>query len=119
MHTTFIRLIGVFSIGCGCHLLLSLFVPKLRDRKWREQPASLFLLGAAGCVLLGLWAFGIARPYTWIAGVVVWGIGYFVQRPVVRDSGAAPVRIMERREAIVAIILLLAIIAVMLRVFLG
>ena len=119
MYTTFIRLIGIYSIGCGCYLLLSLFVPKLQDRKWREQPASLFLLGASGCVLLGMWAFGIARPYTWIAGVVVWGVGYFVQRPVARNSVATPVRIMERREAIAAIILLLGIIAVMLRVFWG
>jgi hypothetical protein len=119
MHITFMRLMGVFFIGCGLYILLSFFVPKLRDQRWRAQPAGLFGLGSAGCVLLGLWALGIARPYTWIAGALAFVIGFFVQRrsPQFADEPREP--IMSRREAVVVAIFLLAFFGVVLRVFLG
>jgi hypothetical protein len=117
MEITFMRLMGVCCFGFGGYILLSLAVPRLRDRKWQSQPASLFLLGTSFCILLGLWAFGIARPYTWIAAVVVWGLAFLVQRPTPCESGVPWGRIMERREAILALVLLAGMIVVMLRVF--
>jgi hypothetical protein len=118
MGITFMQLMGGCAFGFGGYILLSLAVPRLRDRKWQRQPAILFLLGAAFCILLGLWAFGVARPYTWIAAVVVWGVAFLVQRRVPGESGGSWGRIMERREAILALVLLAGMIVVMLRVFL-
>lgn len=80
MHITFIQLCGVFSVALGCYALLGFVFPKLRGQNWRGQPASPFIIGACFCFLLGLWAFGIARPYTFVAALVIWVVGFVVER---------------------------------------
>jgi hypothetical protein len=118
MHITFMQLIGYWCIGLGCYVLLGLAFPRLRPRDWLQAPASLFVLAALFFLLLGLWGFGIARPYTWIAAMVVWGIGFLIERRRPRESGLARERIMNRGEAIIAFVLFLAFVAVVLRVLL-
>ena len=88
MHITFMRLMGLFAVGLGCYTVLSLAIPNLRPRNWQDQPTRLIMLGACFCVLLGLWAFGVARPYTWIAAIVVWGVAFLIQQSARRKSGA-------------------------------
>jgi hypothetical protein len=79
MHINFIGLCGVWAVGLGCYILLGLAFSNLRPRNLRKQPPILFILAACGCFLLGLWAFGVARPYTWIAAAAVWVAGFFVE----------------------------------------
>lgn len=119
MHITFVQLCGVLSIGLGCYALLSIPFQKLRARNWQGQPANLLILAACGCVLLGLWAFGIGRPYTWIATLLVWGVGFLIECRRLRENSVVRVRIMQRREAVVLLVILVGMIAVMLRIFLG
>jgi fatty acid desaturase len=93
MHITFMQFCGVWSVGLGCYALVALALPSLRPRKLQAKPGSLFIIGACFCFLLGLWAFAIARPYTFIGALVVWAFGFFVER-----LSAKPARVDHERE---------------------
>jgi len=80
MHITFMQFCGVWSVGLGCYALVALALPSLRPQKWKAKPISLFIIGACFFFLLGLWAFAIAHPYTFIGALIVWAFGLFVER---------------------------------------
>jgi hypothetical protein len=75
MRPVFIHLLGVLAILLGCYLLLGLAFPRLRHWSWRNDPAGLVGSCAAFSVLVGLYGFGVGRPYTWIAGIGALGVG--------------------------------------------
>ena len=85
MHVTFIQFCGVWSVALGCYALLCLVIPRL---KRRISPV-LAIIGACFCFLLGLAAFGIGRPYTFIAAFPIWAIGYVVERCRSKPSGVS------------------------------
>jgi hypothetical protein len=93
MHISFMQLCGIWSIALGCYALLAVVFPRMRPCGWRMHSKTLFVMGTSFCFLLGLWAFGIGRPYTFIAALLVWAIGFLVQR-----FSAKPVPVRHERE---------------------
>ena len=68
------QLVSVFAVVLGCYVVLCLTIPKMRLRNWLNHPASLFMLGACFCILLGLLGF--------------WGVAFLIQHSVRRKSRA-------------------------------
>jgi len=107
-------LIGGFGIGLGFYALAGLAFPKLRPRNWRDQPTIQFVCMAFFCILLGLWAFRVWRPYTWIAAMVIWIIGFLIDRSRHGEARLHWRAVLLRREVVALLAVIISLLAVWL-----
>ena len=77
---TFIQFCGLWAFGMGGYGLLILAIPKLRPRQAQRRVTKLVvILGICACFLFGLWAFQVARPYTFIAAMAIGVVGSMIE----------------------------------------